>query len=84
MLKREKLVPRNERARKLREIRRQPLVRVIERVSREERIVRREIVVYPRLKEVLDEFLREAEVEGRQPASEVRSIGQRKLVQVGA
>ena len=68
----EELVARDERARELRVVGRQPLIGVVERVAREELAARRQVVVDAALEEMLVEALVELEAVERRAVAEVR------------
>ncbi len=73
---------RDEGARKLRKVGRQPLIGVVERVADEELRAARPHGVDPRLEEVLIQPLIERKRVARQSAAEVLAVGARKLVEV--
>ena len=77
----EELVARQERARELREVGREKLVRVVKRVARKELVVVAYVVIEPSREVVLIDRLREPEVERGEPAAEIRPVGARELVE---
>ena len=69
------LVGGDEGARKLREVGGQVLLRVVERVAHEDLVLRADVLVEPRLHEVLVQRLVEDEVVHRETPAEVRPVG---------
>ena len=81
-LAREELIPRQERARELRIVGRQPLIRVVERVAREQMVRGAGVVIEAALHEVLIDRLIEIEGVRRDPLAHGRPVRARIRVEV--
>ena len=75
VFRRRELVARNERSRELWKVRRQPLLRIVERVAAEELRVVGQDRIHAQLREVLIERLIEGEGEAGQTAAQVLAVG---------